>query len=431
MSGQTLQLSERGKKLAREALKKLGMSQKKLAVRLELSEWSVSNFMRVKPVKSENFLKLCGHLKLDIEQVVEKIEEPTDISALIKEVRAKVYDDINYRCGAMRVLDMTQPVGMGQIYTQVNILEKITGARRLGISELMEACEVENFERVGLGDIKQKKVPGLKAVQVHNRLMVLGKPGAGKTTFLKYLATQCNQGSEFQELVPIFVTLKEFAEAEESPSLLEYLNGYFHKTKVPNPKETLEKLLEGDSTLILLDGLDEVRQEDTGRIYKQIEDLAAQAGNSFVVVTCRIAAKEYTFEHFTEVEVADFDKRQIVEFSSNWYGKRNLPKAQKFTEKINNSVRVKELATNPLLLTMLCLLFEENTDFPVNRYELYQEGVKVLLKKWDANRNIERQDVYNKLSPRRKEDLLSHVALSAFEEAEYFFQAEATGRANL
>ncbi|MBR8840442.1 MAG: hypothetical protein DSM106950_42275 [Stigonema ocellatum SAG 48.90 = DSM 106950] len=36
--------------------------------------------------------------------------------------------------------------------------------------------------------VTQERVPGLQAVQQHSKLMVLGKPGAGKTTFLKYRA---------------------------------------------------------------------------------------------------------------------------------------------------------------------------------------------------------------------------------------------------
>ncbi|MGK7908478.1 MAG: NACHT domain-containing protein [Synechococcus sp.] len=422
MSGRSLQASQDGVKLAREAFKRLGISQEKLAIRAEVSRWSVSNFMNGKPVKSENFVGLCDVLGLKVEQIIDGYEEEADISALVKEVRAKVYQDINYRCGTMRVLDMTQPIGLGKIYTQVNILEKITGAKRLNIKQLMEACGIEEFERFGLADVKQEKVPGLQAVKDHNRLMVLGKPGAGKTTFLKYLATQCNQGEQFKELVPIFVTLKEFAESEGLPTLPKYVEGQFAKSKVSKPDEILDKLLETGSAIVLLDGLDEVKKEDSGRILQQIEGFASRAGNCIIVVTCRIAAKEYTFEKFTEVEVADFERKQIEEFASKWFGERNPAKAEKFIEKIDKSKRVKELASSPLLLTLLCLLFEDNTDFPSNRYELYGEGVSVLLKKWDAKRNIERGEIYKNLSAQRKQDLLSQVALSAFEEGEYFFK---------
>jgi predicted NACHT family NTPase len=70
----------------------------------------------------------------------------------------------------------------------------------------------------------------------------------------------------------------------------------------------------------------------------------------------------------------------------------------------------------------LCLVFEESADFPLNRSQLYEEGVNVLLKKWDGKRNIERQQTYKNLSLQHKVDLLSQIALKTFEKGDYFFR---------
>ena len=39
-------------------------------------------------------------------------------------------------------------------------------------------------------------------------------------------------------------------------------------------------------------------------------------------MTCRIAAREYTFEQFTEVEIADFNDEQIAQFAHKWFKAR-------------------------------------------------------------------------------------------------------------
>ncbi|MBE9059313.1 NACHT domain-containing NTPase [Sphaerospermopsis sp. LEGE 08334] len=57
--------------------------------------------------------------------------------------------------------------------------------------------------------------------------------------------------------------------------------------------------------------------------------------------------------------------------------------------------------------------------------ELYKEGLDALLKKWDAKRGIQRDQIYKKLSVQRKEDLLSKIALTTFEKSEYFFKQKA------
>ena len=319
---------------------------------------------------------------------------------------------------------MNQPIELGKIYTQANILEKITGRRRLEIADLMQNFNLnsEDFDRLGLGKISEKRVSGLKAAQDYPKLMVLGKPGAGKTTFLKYIAIQCIRGKFQENLVPIFINLKDFAEIPNQPNILEFIKELFVNFEV---KETqIDELIEHGKFLILFDGLDEIRENDSRRVIKQIRNFSDQYHTNRFVITCRIAAQEYTFEKFTEVEIADFNDEQIKTFAQNWFQLKDPVKAQRFIENLKDKDNepIKELATNPLLLTLLCLVFEETANFPQNRSELYQEGIEVLLKKWDAKRNIERDQVYKKLSLIRKEDLLCQIALNTFQKGDYFFK---------
>jgi predicted NACHT family NTPase len=100
-------------------------------------------------------------------------------------------------------------------------------------------------------------------------------------------------------------------------------------------------------------------------------------------------------------------------------------------QQLQSNPPIEELATNPLLLTLLCLEFEDSGDFPSDRAELYKRGIATLLIKWDAKRGIERSDacgaayaeqVYKKLSVQRKQDLLSQIGLTTFERKDYFFR---------
>jgi predicted NACHT family NTPase len=299
----------------------------------------------------------------------------------------------------------------------VTILEKLTRLR--SEREILENFGIEQFDRLGLGQ-SGKTVPALTKVINHPRLMVLGKPGAGKTTFLKYLAIQCISGKFLSDKVPFFVTLKDFAEAAKMPSLMKYMAGLSPKVLTD---KTVEKLLEEGRAFVLLDGLDEVREEDTKRVTREIRETADRFGASQLLITCRIAAKEYTFERFIEVEISDFDTKQIEVFVENWFcAKNDLFKAKKFMERLKQHKPIRELATSPLLLTLLCLVFGEEGDFPMNRSDLYEEGVRILLKKWDSKRNIERIDLYKKLDVQRREDLLSSLALKSFQEKEYFIK---------
>ncbi|GAB1541120.1 hypothetical protein NUACC21_37900 [Scytonema sp. NUACC21] len=169
---------------------------------------------------------------------VEELEAKSfSVNELVQTARENIHDSIKERCGTMRVLDMTQPIGLDDIYTSVNILEKIIGRRRLDIAELLQNISLKNFERFSLGDVREKRVPGLEAVNKYSKLMILGKPGAGKTTFLKHLALQCIEGKFQPQRIPIFITLKDFAEKQDKPTLLNYLIDLFTSYKIaPNTK---------------------------------------------------------------------------------------------------------------------------------------------------------------------------------------------------
>ncbi|NEQ27275.1 MAG: NACHT domain-containing protein, partial [Microcoleus sp. SIO2G3] len=432
-----LQASLQGIQDIKKALKRKKWSQTYIAGAVGCSRQTIWSLLQGKPTDCDVFMEICAQLGLNWEEIAKsELSEPEqndsqDIDALVREVREQIQPYIQERCGTMRVLDMTQPVALGEIYTSVNILERIMGRRGLELAELMRDTCPEKFERFCLGDVREQRVPGLEAVEKFSKLMILGKPGAGKTTFLKHLAIQCIGGEFQRDRVPVFITLKDFAEADGQPNLLEYINRLVVMPSVgaqgfaplqPNVEVIQEILCQGRA-LILLDGLDEVKDADSSRILRQIREFSQHFSQNQFVITCRIAARDYTFEQFTEVEIADFDDEQIADFSGKWFRSKNDPiKAERFLEKLKEDAPIQELATSPLLLTLLCLVFEDSGSFPTNHAELYQTGVDVLLKKWDVKRNIERDQVYKRLSLKRKEDLLSQIAHTTFEAGNYFFK---------
>jgi predicted NACHT family NTPase len=430
MGRRSLRASSQGIQNIKKALKRKKWSQTYIAGAVDCSRQTIWSLLQGNPTDCDVFMEVCTQLGLNWENVAElELPEPEqndrqDIDALVREVRQRVQPYIQERCGTMRVLDMNQPIALGDIYTSVNILDKITGRRGLELSQLMRDADPEKFERFCLGNVRKRCVPGLEAVETFSKLMILGKPGAGKTTFLKHLAIQCIGGQFQGDRVPVLIALKDFAETTGQPDLLEYID----RSIATNPVGArhavpLPMILGAGRALILLDGLDEVRDADSSRLLRQIQEFSQQFPQNQFVITCRIAAKEYTFEKFTEVEIADFDDKQIADFSGKWFRSKNDPiKAERFLQRLMEDAPIRELATNPLLLTLLCLVFEDSGSFPTNRAELYQTGVDVLLKKWDVKRNIEREQVYKRLSLKRKEDLLSQIARTTFEAGNYFFK---------
>jgi len=450
MAKPSLKASHHGLEVAKQALNRAGWTQKELSAAVGCSRQPMTNFFQGKAIAQSIFMQICDRLGLcwqDIADLplpssIQSLSEPPssipiqsaannthDLNALVEHLRQNTYARLKERCGTIRVLDMSHPIEVDDLYISVNILEQITGRHHKHIEELLQYCDSENFDRFGLSQVEAERMPGLDAVQMYQKLIILGKPGAGKTTFLKHLAIQCSDGQFEPERLPIFVTLKDFAEAEGKPSLLEYISQQDVQYYAPPTIESLHEqwiadfytIFDAGKALLLLDGLDEVRTEDHHRVIREIREFSQQFWANLFVITCRIAAWEYTFEKFTEVEVADFDESQVVAFARKWFKDKSMY-AETFLKHLNQNPRIKQLTVSPLLLTLVCLAFEESGDCPSSRSELYKEGIDALLKKWDAKRGIQRDQVYRKLSPQRKEDLLSYIAAIAFRQKNYFLR---------
>ncbi len=276
------------------------------------------------------------------------------------------------------------------------------------------------------GEIKTEQKKGMDAVKEIDKLFIFGKPGAGKTTFLKYITLQAIRGKLEPTRLPIFVPLKEFSDklkkSKMSLTLWDYIIEQFDICDFPEADNFLEHLLKKGKAIVLCDGLDEVNEENDLRkdVIQQLTDFSNKYNRNQFIFTCRIAAAEYVFKHFTYVEMADFDDAQIHSFVCRWFAEDEI-KRDKFLEDFEKNKHLHELARTPLLLTLLCFSFAENMAFLSNRSEIYKDAVDALLRKWDVTRNIKRDEIYHQLSPHRKIQMFAEIAAKAFEEGKYLF----------
>ncbi len=336
----------------------------------------------------------------------------------------------NYRAkvkklyGTMQIMGMAEPVPLDDIFTDAYMLDKPTAFGRFDIERLKQLSADPDKPPP-----EAKRVNGLRLVREKGNLFILGKPGAGKTTFLKYTALQAAEQNINK--IPIFVSLKQWADS--GAELLPFIAERFDICDFPDAQPFVEELLKSGSAIVLFDGLDEVNQESGQR------DKQTRAMNNFIekydraqcLITCRIAASDYSFKPFTYVEIADFTPKQMETFVGNWFrnqeGERDEETVKRFlTEfKKEDNKGLRDLARTPLLLTLLCLAFNETLTFPQRRVEIYQEALDALLKKWDSSRRIKRDEVYRKLSLGHKENMLARIAAETFEKNQYFIpQAE-------
>lgn len=176
----------------------------------------------------------------------------------------------------------------------------------------------------------------------------------------------------------------------------------------------------GGALLWILDGLDEVVNPDARKkVSAWVQRAIKNRPDDWFLVTCRFAG--YFREgiplgpKFVEFHVRPLDDQQIEQFVRDWFaaaygkllgqGSRATERAEADSKELLDILErpayqaghIRELCTNPLLLTILCIVFHEERKLPTGRAELYAHCVRVLLEYW--RRDLYTSDLGTALEP--------------------------------
>jgi hypothetical protein len=369
------------------------------------------------------------------------------------------------RHGTLKVacVRMDYPVRLDEIYTAVQLLDR-SALRYFESEDALQEQYRESGKR-NFSVTNAEKKPGLQVANEQQYLMVLGGPGVGKSTFLRKVGLEAlrtlgrrdfagkdpgnllvPQETFYQHpCIPVMLELRQFDKLDTS--IQSFISEELETCGFPHPEELTELFLKNGKLLVLLDGMDEVPTANLDHAIKEIKKLVDNYSkienpteknrrakkildnpdtNRFIA-SCRIAA--YTFGGFTrfkDVAMAAFEDEQIEQFIKNWFQKdRDLEvnTADRCWELLNsNDYRAaKELAQTPLLLTLLCVVYDEFQDFPKKRHALYSEALDVLLRKWASEKRIQRNPIYQELSAELELDMLAEIAYASFVDNQLFF----------
>ncbi len=329
------------------------------------------------------------------------------------------------RHGQFKVLGMQEPVALDSVYTAVQFLDEQAIPSFESISRLEEIYRQDKSRGFKLTDGTQQE--GIKVANEKQYLMVLGGPGAGKTTFLRKMGLEALKGKKGElqhQCIPIFIELKSFN--VKKIELTELITEELKICGFPYPEESSLELLERGNLLFLIDGLDEVPTKNINELISQLQNFVDHYDKNRFIASCRTAAYRHNFRRFTDVVIADFDDTQIEKFIHNWFSSKTdieagiAPKCWEILRKPENAA-AKELAHIPLLLTFLCLVYNRSQKFPDNRSILYRKALRILLEEWAAEKRILQDKVYQGLNTDLEEILLSKIAYQNFELNQLFF----------
>ena len=375
-----------------------------------------------------------------IKKKLEKQVERTFHNLKAKVANACHNYEKNYRerHGQFKVfcVEMREPIALDEIYVTVQFLDCRMGSKYKSVEDI----ELAFRERYGMHSFSSsnEKQEGIQVANNKQYLMLLGSPGVGKSTFLRKVGIEALKGKDgdFEhKCIPVLLELKRFTEGQIDIEGL--IAKEFAICGYPYPKEMAETALKSGKLLILFDGLDEVPTANVDNVVNKLGDFVDRYNRNRFIASCRIAAYKGGFKRFSEVEIASFDDSQVESYINNWFAstpdryRRQLDEDMKTAEKCWKSLNApehqstKELAQNPLLLTLLCMVYDSSQDFPRNRVDLYEKALNILLEEWAAEKRVRRDTwVSEHLDIATEKRMLSEIAAKNFEIDRLFFKKD-------
>ena len=305
----------------------------------------------------------------------------------------------------------TQNLTLDQLYITLDTQTRVPAA------EGQEKASAARAER------KERPLSALEAVAHNRRLVLLGDPGSGKTTFVYQLAGQL-AALRLKEnvepmpgippsLLPVVMTLRDLAsrlaglgfdgsQAQQRQALLDAVWERW-RADLPDGAEAfvarLQDALDSGDVLLVFDGLDEVAEAMRTRVRAAVNAVLREyPAVERAIVTCRV--RSYTdaiaFAGFAPHTVASFDDDKIRAFVERWYFAQ-VPErfdAQAAQVKVDDLADAAlkpaliEMARNPLLLTTMALIHQRRAVLPRERVRLYAEAVQVLVERWQREKGL-------------------------------------------
>jgi Domain of unknown function (DUF4062)/NACHT domain len=311
------------------------------------------------------------------------------------------------------VTQLKVPIDIEDIYVPLHAMVDLRGIGGECFSDASHAEDVLRKYGAAL-EIALPEAFRQSAMRQRRGVVILGDPGAGKTTHMKRLLLWClRKGPETiglpKGLLPVFLPLRELRDLNRG--LDGFIQDQLTSPHLKTPPGFGERLLGRGNLLFLLDGLDEVAdRSQRKRVAEWIEQGLQLHPSCWFVVTSRFAG--YTPDvhlgaDFLEMHIRPLSDDQVERFVHNWYrivekglAKKDpeqaegiaLEKAEQLINRLREpdfrTRRVFELTRNPLLLTNICLVHRHRGQLPQKRARLYEECIDVLLEHWRRSKGL-------------------------------------------
>ncbi|MEM8611599.1 MAG: NACHT domain-containing protein [Cyanobacteria bacterium P01_H01_bin.105] len=333
--------------------------------------------------RSSNVIAICNFFDVPWQDacITSDVLPNDDIEGLVENIRSKIEFRFEYSNRAFNQQHQKQWIQDNFIEPDLVEVEFLPSEYPVGDpNSLIGGLDTteDDFDRTRIRLLRGKKTSSRKVLDDHKNIFVYGEPGSGKTSYLQWIALKCSEGILLQDYVPIFIEIRQFATINRAGTLFTFFEDMFERWGF-SAGET-RRVLEFGKAVFIFDGLDETPNSERDRIEIMIEGLLRDYDKCRYILSSRLAVHFPFFGTFQKVIIAPLHtKHHIPEFVRRWFAQpgKNAEMAQLMLDKLQSRQYqgIRELARRPVLLKLLCIVFEVDGDFPTRRGDIFRSGI--------------------------------------------------------
>lgn len=222
--------------------------------------------------------------------------------------------------------------------------------------------------------------------------------------------------------VPILLELRGLNEFDEkSINLIEYIYNIMVTLKFKLERKYFDYSLETGCYVILLDGYDEVKNELSKQVTSQVFALSEKYPDNYYILSSRPLEEFIGWSQFEELHVELLSKKQALSLISKIDYEHKIK--EKFYKELDEYLydKYKTFASNPLLLNIMFLTFENRASIPDKLNDFFEQAFTTLFHTHDATKGGYKRDIRSKLGYEDFKAVFSYFCFKSFFNSDYKF----------
>lgn len=255
-------------------------------------------------------------------------------------------------------------------------------------------------------------------LNISNFVIIQGTGGTGKSTLMKHLFIN---ELENKDLIPVFIELKDINDLEKGYEIYDIVFNKLDSLGGHVERKYLEYALKSGCFLFLLDGYDEILTAKKDYFFKQIDIFCDKYPQNYYIISSRPYSEFIEFQRFTILSTNPLNKVQAMDLIAKLEFDEDIK--GRFINALDETLyeRHKSFASNPLLLNIMLLTYDNYEEIPEKLHLFYANAFETLYSKHDATKAGYRRELKSGLSYDMFKKVFSYFCFITYTQAKTEF----------